>query len=106
MSSPSPSSRPPFQTISVFGAATMCHGSAHFAARSVFNVILNAIVRGLVDKGLRSIDADMQRAVDKGRLTADEKTAALARIRVSETLDALKEAGLVVAAEVEEELVK
>src|SRR5512144_2602027 len=106
MSSPSASSRPPFQTIGVVGPGTMGHGIAHVAARSGFNVILNDIDRGLVDKGLRSIDAEMQRAVDKGRMTADEKTAALARIRVSETLDALKEAGLVVAAEVEEELVK
>src|SRR5262249_13955346 len=66
--------------IAVVGAGTMGHGIAHVAAAAGFPVILNDINREMVDKGLKTIDLEMQRAVAKGRLTVDQKTAALARI--------------------------
>ncbi|HZI94565.1 MAG TPA: 3-hydroxybutyryl-CoA dehydrogenase [Patescibacteria group bacterium] len=98
--------RPPGDIIGVIGAGTMGHGIAHVAARSGFTVILNDIRGDLVDKGLVIIGQEMQRAVDKGRMSAEERTAALARIQRSDSLDALRDADLVVEAIVEKEPAK
>jgi len=84
----------------------MGHGIAHVAARSGFQVILGDVSEELVGKGLRAIDKEMQRGVDKGRMTADEKAAALKRIRPAASLEAFSAADLVVEAIVEKEEVK
>jgi len=96
----------PGETIGVVGAGTMGHGIAHVAARSGFQVILGDVSEELVGKGLRAIDKEMQRGVDKGRMTADEKAAALKRIRPAASLEAFSAADLVVEAIVEKEEVK
>jgi 3-hydroxybutyryl-CoA dehydrogenase len=92
--------------IGIVGAGTMGHGIAHVAARSGFSVILHDLRRDLIDKGLLTIDQEMQRAVEKGRMTADDMTASLARIKGAESLDALRASDLVIEAIVEKEEAK
>jgi len=91
----------PKETIGVIGAGTMGHGIAHVAARSGFRVILNDIEEKFVEKGLRTIDKEMQRGVDKGRMSEQDKADALSRISTTTTLGPLEGADLVVEAIVE-----
>ena len=87
--------------IGVIGAGTMGNGIAHVFAQSGFDVVLHDIKQAFVDKGMATIDKNLQRGVDKGRMTADEKTAVLGRIRTSTDLADLADRDLVVEAIVE-----
>jgi 3-hydroxybutyryl-CoA dehydrogenase len=102
--SPSSSTFP--EVVGIVGAGTMGHGIAHVAARAGFQVILNDVNADLVSKGLRAIDKEMGRAVEKGKMTAEDKAASLARISANEKLDALSSADLVVEAIVEKVEIK
>lgn len=88
-------------TVGVVGAGTMGHGIAHVAARSGYRVILVDMEERLLRKGVETIGAEMQRAVDKGKMQASDREAALGRIRTSTEAGALSEAAFVVEAIVE-----
>ncbi|HKY32190.1 MAG TPA: 3-hydroxybutyryl-CoA dehydrogenase [Candidatus Polarisedimenticolia bacterium] len=96
----------PSATIGVVGAGTMGHGIAHVAARSGFDVVLTDLSPPLLERGLRAIDQEMQRAVEKGKMTEQARGAALGRIRSGPGLAALDGADLVVEAIVESEAAK
>ena len=87
--------------IGVIGAGTMGNGIAHVFAQSGFDVILQDIDTAFVDKGIATISKNLQRGVDKGRMTAEEKDAVLGRITGTTDLDQLKDRDLVVEAIVE-----
>jgi len=81
----------------------MGHGIAHVAARAVFRVVLHGVRAELIDKGLATIDREMARGVEKGRIAADEKARAMSLIRGESSLAALAGVDLVVEAIVERE---
>ncbi len=89
--------------IGVIGAGTMGHGIAHVAARAGFRVVLHDVRAELIDKGLATIDREMSRGVEKGRMTADEKARSLSLISGESSLAALRAVDLVVEAIVERE---
>ena len=93
-------------TIGVVGAGTMGHGIAHVAARAGFDVILHDVDKGLIDAGIATIDREMARGVEKGRMTAGDKSASMKRIRGAGDVSALRGAGLIVEAIVEKESAK
>ena len=97
---------PSDRVIAVVGAGTMGHGIAHVAARAGFRVLLNDVTQDLIAKGLRSIDSEMQRAVEKGRLSAVDRESALTRITAAPDQALLSDAHLVVEAIVEKPEVK
>jgi 3-hydroxybutyryl-CoA dehydrogenase len=69
------------KNIVVIGAGTMGNGIAHTAAASGFDVTLLDVAQEFVDRGMSTISSNLQRGVDKGKMTADEKQAVLGRIR-------------------------
>jgi len=81
----------------------MGHGIAHVAARAGFQVVLHDVRAELIDKGLATIDREMARGVEKGRIAADEKARAMSLIRGESSLAALAGVDLVVEAIVERE---
>lgn len=89
--------------LGVIGAGTMGHGIAHVAARAGFRVVLHDVRAELIDKGLATIDREMARGVEKGRIAADEKARAMSLIRGESSLAALAGVDLVVEAIVERE---
>ena len=97
---------PATRIIGVVGAGTMGHGIAHVAARAGFEVVLTDVSEDLVTKGLETIDREMRRAVEKGRMSADEKAQAFARIRGGAGTAPLARTDLVVEAIVEKEEAK
>jgi 3-hydroxybutyryl-CoA dehydrogenase len=86
------------KTIAVVGAGTMGSGIAQVAAQSGFSVILRDIREELLDRGMQTISSNLQRDVDKDRLSAKEKKEITGRINTTIDLNALKEADFLVEA--------
>jgi 3-hydroxybutyryl-CoA dehydrogenase len=86
------------QTVGVVGGGTMGNGIAHVAAQTGHRVILVDRNAELLQRAVATIDRNLQRGVDKGAFTAEEKAATLTRISTAESLDPLAGAELVVEA--------
>jgi len=89
------------KNIVVIGAGTMGNGIAHTAAVSGLDVKLIDVSDQLVGQAIDTISANLQRGVDKGRMSADEKQSALGRIRPATDVAAAAGADLVVEAIIE-----
>jgi len=90
------------QTIAIIGAGTMGNGIAHTAARSGFKVILHDIAESFLDRAVSTIAKNLEREVAKGKITANDKNAALSRISAVTQNSALSEADFVVEAVIED----
>jgi 3-hydroxybutyryl-CoA dehydrogenase len=93
-------------TIGVVGAGQMGAGIAHVAALAGKSVVLVDVTPDLAGKGLKSIEKNLARLVDKGKVAPGDRDAALTRIAATADLSRLAEAGLVVEAIVENEVIK
>ena len=87
--------------IGVVGAGQMGGGIAHVSAQAGFDVVLQDLEDSFVEQGLATIDKNLQRGVDKGRLTVEQKQETLGRIRGTSRLEDLAECDFVVEAVVE-----
>lgn len=93
--------------ICVLGAGTMGSGIAQAAATAGFSVALRDINAAVIEKGIGAITGNLQRNVDKGRITPQEKGAILKRIiGTAELKEALKEAEYVIEAATEDMNIK
>lgn len=89
------------QTVAVIGAGTMGAGIAQVAAKSGHPVLLFDVAEGAAEKGLVHTDKGLQKLVERGRMTAADKDALIARITPVNSLEELAPAALVVEAIVE-----
>jgi len=89
------------EKIGVIGAGTMGNGIAHVFAQSGCDVVLQDITQDFVDRGMATISKNLQRGVDKGRMTEDQKQAVLSRIQATTDLNDLAGCRLVVEAVIE-----
>ncbi|HEX3107571.1 MAG TPA: 3-hydroxybutyryl-CoA dehydrogenase, partial [Thermoanaerobaculia bacterium] len=87
--------------IVVIGAGTMGNGIAHTAAASGFPTTLIDVDQPILDRAMSTISANLQRGVDKGKMTADEKQSVLGRINATPDMAAVAEADLIVEAIIE-----
>jgi 3-hydroxybutyryl-CoA dehydrogenase len=94
------------QNIGVIGAGQMGNGIAHVFAQAGFSVLMQDITEAFAVKGVATIDKNLQRGVDKGKLTAEEKGAVLRRIRITTSLEDLADCDLVIEAATEKWEVK
>ncbi len=86
----------------VVGAGQMGSGIAHVAAVAGLQVIMNDIKQEFVDRGFKSIEGNLGRAVSKGKMSEQEKTEILSRIKGSTDLQDFKDADFVVEAVLED----
>src|SRR5690242_3655681 len=70
----------PIQRAGVIGAGTMGNGIAHVFARSGFEVTLCDVEQRFLDRGLDTINKNLEREASKGKITSDDKAASLKRI--------------------------
>ena len=90
------------RTVGVVGAGQMGGGIAHVAAVvSGRDVILTDISQELADKGKALIDRFLGKAVAKGKLTDEQRVAALARVHAHGSMEALAGADFIVEAATE-----
>ena len=84
--------------IGVVGAGTMGNGIAQVFAQAGFDVRLVDASAGALDRARATIEKSLGKLVEKGRLAADEREAALAHLTTGVNIDALSESDYVVEA--------
>jgi len=89
------------QIIGIAGAGTMGNGIAHVAARSGLKVILCDIEPKALDRAIETISRNMDREVARGKLSAENKAASLARISTAVNLGELKPSDFIIEAVIE-----
>jgi 3-hydroxybutyryl-CoA dehydrogenase len=94
------------ERVFVAGAGLMGHGIAQVHASIGKQVALYEPDLSRAEAGRDRIAGNLQRAVDKGRLTDDERDATLARIRTTDHLAAAADADLAIEAVFEDVAVK
>ncbi|HEY3616974.1 MAG TPA: 3-hydroxybutyryl-CoA dehydrogenase [Candidatus Sulfotelmatobacter sp.] len=87
--------------VGVVGAGTMGNGIAHVFARSGYHVVLCDVEQRFLDRALDTIGKNLEREVTKNKITANDKTAALGRIRPVTDRGQLAESDFVVEAATE-----
>ena len=87
--------------IGIIGAGTMGNGIAHVFARTGYDVILCEIAQQFLESGIATIRKNLQREVDKNKITAEESDAALGRIRGVTDRKTLAECDFVIEAATE-----
>src|SRR5258708_7252272 len=87
--------------IVVIGAGTMGNGIAHTAAASGFDVTLIDVAEAFLERGMSTISTNLQRGVDKNKMTADEKQQILGRIRATSDVNTVANADIVIEAIIE-----
>ena len=94
------------RNVTVVGAGTMGNGIAHVFALAGHPVRLVDIKQEYLDRGLATIEKNLARQVKKGVVTQADADAALQRISPTLTLEAAKDAQLVVEAANEDPTLK
>ena len=89
------------ERIVVVGAGQMGNGIAHVFAAAGHSVTMVDVSRDALARGRATIEKNMARQVQKGGLDAAARDAALGRIALSETLDPVREADIVIEAATE-----
>ncbi len=87
--------------IMVVGAGQMGSGITQVAAVAGYQVVLNDLTPELAERGRNTIARFLSRNVEKGRMSATEKEAALGRIEATDRLDGAAGVDLVVEAATE-----
>lgn len=92
----------PIQTVGVVGCGLMGSGIAQVCAQSGLQVIVREVNAELVEKGLKSIEKNMQRMVEKGTISAADRDNARNRLRGATGVDELKGCDLIIEAIIEQ----
>ena len=87
--------------IGVVGAGTMGNGISQTLALAGLEVIMTDVAKAQIDKANAAISASLDRLVKKEKLTAEQKSQALGRIRGSTELAAVRDCALVIEAATE-----
>jgi 3-hydroxybutyryl-CoA dehydrogenase len=92
--------------IGVIGAGTMGNGIAQVFTQAGFEVRLVDAVAPALDRARGTIEKSLGKFVEKGRMTAEDRDAALARLATGTDLDPLADTDFVVEAIVEDAAAK
>ncbi|MYW04471.1 3-hydroxyacyl-CoA dehydrogenase family protein [Streptomyces sp. SID3343] len=84
--------------IAVIGAGLMGSGIAQVAAQAGYDVVLRDVTDAALTRGLSGITASYDKFTAKGKLSAEDATAALGRLTTTTDLDAVADADIVVEA--------
>jgi 3-hydroxybutyryl-CoA dehydrogenase len=90
-----------FKKIGVVGAGTMGNGIAQAFAQAGFEVVMSDVAQAALERAMNTISGSYDRLIKKEKMTAEQKAAALGRIRTATDLAALKDADLIIEAATE-----
>ncbi|WPC40559.1 3-hydroxybutyryl-CoA dehydrogenase [Clostridium sp. JS66] len=85
----------------VLGAGTMGAGIVQTFAQSGYEVIMRDIEERFVQRGVETITKNLEKSVQKGKLSEEEKNQILGRIKLTTDMNLAKEVDLVVEAAIE-----
>jgi 3-hydroxybutyryl-CoA dehydrogenase len=86
------------ETVAVLGAGTMGHGITQVAASAGFKVVMRDIDMDCVARGVRAIEANLAKGIERGKLTEQERDDTLQRIRGTANLEDTRDADLFIEA--------
>ena len=89
------------QKVGVLGAGLMGSGIAEVAAKAGYTTIVREVSEELVRKGLARIEGSLGRAVEKGKLTAEDRDLTRSRLSATTRLADLASCDIVIEAIVE-----
>jgi 3-hydroxybutyryl-CoA dehydrogenase len=89
------------KTVGVIGAGTMGNGIAQVFAQKGFRVCLVDIAEPMLDRARKAIEKSLGKFVEKGKLSAEDRDAALGRLSTETSIEELATADYVVEAIVE-----
>lgn len=88
--------------IGVLGTGTMGAGIIQVLAQSGYDVVLRARRQTSVDKGLATVNKNLDKMVAKEKITAADKDAIMARVQGSTDIAIVKDADLIIEAATED----
>ena len=94
------------RSVGIVGAGQMGNGIAHVFAMAGYDVLLNDVNPEMLGKAIATIDKNMERQVSRGKLAAEDKAAAMARIKTTAVLADLGPLDQVIEAATEKEAIK
>ncbi|MCF1505280.1 3-hydroxybutyryl-CoA dehydrogenase [Afifella sp. H1R] len=94
------------KTVAIVGAGQMGAGIAHVCALAGYDVILHDISPDRLQGGLATLEGTLARQRASGRISEEERQAALARVRPAKGVEGLAPADLLIEAATEDEAVK
>jgi 3-hydroxybutyryl-CoA dehydrogenase len=86
------------RTVAVLGAGTMGNGIAHVFARYGYNVILRDVETRFLDRAMESISKNLDREVNKGKVSEGDKPGILGRIHATTEMSEIAGADFAVEA--------
>src|SRR3982751_2042736 len=86
------------ETIAVIGAGTMGHGIAQVAAASGFRVLLSDVDRESLARGVRTIEGNLDKGIQRGKLTKEDRDRTLQQIHGTTNLEECAAADLIIEA--------
>jgi len=89
------------QRIAVIGAGQMGNGIAHVFAQNGFPVVMIDVAQAALDRGRATIEKNLDRQVKKGTIDEGVKSSTLGNLTTATSLDAAKDADLVIEAATE-----
>src|SRR5580700_5226324 len=90
------------QTVGVVGCGLMGSGIAQVAAQAGFTTVVREVSAELVDKGVKGIEKNLGRMVEKGTLTDAQKSEIRGRLRGTTAIEDLKDCDVIVEAIIEQ----
>jgi len=90
------------QRVGVVGCGLMGSGIAQVAAASGFETVVREVNAELLEKGLKSIDKNLNRLAEKGTITEAVKGEIRGRLKGTTSIDDLKNCGVIVEAIIEQ----
>lgn len=89
------------QTVGVVGCGLMGSGIVETCARAGYRVWVREVNEELLQRGLRRVEDSMARAVDRGKLSREDRDAARGRIQGTVRMEDLQDCDLIIEAAVE-----
>ena len=89
-------------TVGVLGTGTMASGIAEVAAKAGYNVVLRGRSSEKADASRAKIAKSLGRAVEKGKLSAEDRDAAMSRVRTTVELSDFSDCDVVIEAVAED----
>ncbi len=90
------------QKVGVVGCGLMGAGIAQVAAAAGFNIVVREVSTEIIEKGLRNIDKNLARLVEKGTINETTKGEIRVRLKGTTSLDDFKDCDLVIEAIIEQ----
>ena len=94
------------QKVGVLGCGLMGSGIAQTAAMAGYSTVIREVAEQYVTKGMSGIEKSLARFVEKGTLTAQQRTETIGRLKTTTKFDDLADCDIVIEAITEDLRIK